>query len=131
MENGGQSELCDAIGTATLAVFPVIPLVPDKPDSFSENEEANVNISLTTAELLEKKSVPSGQPDDVPVVVGYADDGEDEENDDDGEDEEDLDDLDDDEDLDHDWEEVGDEEDDDDLDDLDDDDDEDDDDEDE
>jgi hypothetical protein len=100
----------------------------DQPDSFSENEETNVNISLATAvlsaELLEEKAVPVGpcknvgQPDEVPVVVGQADD----EDEDGEEDEEDVDDLDEDEDqededdeepddegLDYDWEEVGDE----------------------
>ena len=63
-----------------------------------------MNISFTTvvlsAELLEEKVVPMGpcenvgQSDEVPVVVGHADD-EDEE---DEEDEEDVDDLDEDED---------------------------------
>ena len=117
---------------ATLAIFPAIPLQVNliNPKSFSETEEANVSISLTTvvrsAKRLEEKVVPmgprenAGQPDEVPVVVGYADD-EDEEDEDD---EEDVDDLDededqededdeelDDEDLDDDWDEVDDEED--------------------
>ena len=81
-----------------------------------------MNITVTSAvlsaKLLEEKVVPmgqcekAGQPDDVPVVVGYADD-EDEE---DEENKEDVDDLDedeneelDDEGLDYNWEEVGDE----------------------
>ena len=79
-----------------------------------------MNISLTTAvlsaELLEEKVVPmgqcekAGQPDEVPIVVGYADDDDEE----DEEDKEDVDDLDedeelDDEGLDYNWEEVGDE----------------------
>jgi segregation and condensation protein B len=106
---------------------------PDQSTQFhSENEEANVNISLTTvvlsAKLLGEQLVPmgrcesAGQPDEVPTVTGYADD-EDEEDldeDEDEEDEEDVDDLDEDEDqedededdeeLDDDWEEVVDEE---------------------
>jgi segregation and condensation protein B len=85
---------------------------PDQTDSLSENEEANVNISFNTvvppAELLEEQVVP--------VMVGYADD-EDEEKDEDAEDVDDLDDDEDDDDLDdaeldYDWEEVGEEEDD-------------------
>jgi len=67
-----------------------------------------VNIPYSTvvlsAELLEEKVVPMGQPEEIPVVVGYADD-EDEED----EDDEELDD----EDLDHEWEEVVDDDDDD------------------
>jgi ribonuclease E len=93
-------------------------------EHFSVNEEAIVSIFPTVdvlfAELLEEQVVPmilcenAGQPDDVPVVVGYADEDEEDEDE-----EEDLDDLDDDEDeeeddedLDFDWEEVGDEDDD-------------------
>jgi hypothetical protein len=83
----------------------------DQPDSYSENEEANVNIFLTTvvppAELLEEKGVLMDKDASQPDEVGYADD----------EDEEDVDDLDadedqddeDDEDLDYDLEEVPDE----------------------
>lgn len=85
-----------------------------------------MNMSHTTAvlsaELLEEKEVPlgvcenAGQPDGFPVVVGYADD-EDEE--DEEEEDEDLDDLDEDEDdeelddeeLDDDWKEVDDDDD--------------------
>jgi hypothetical protein len=95
---------------------------PDRSTRFhSENEEANVNTFFTTvnlsAELLGEQLVPisscesAGQPDEVPVVVGYADEDEDEE-----EDEEDVDDLDEDEDeeedgedIDYGWEEVADE----------------------
>jgi hypothetical protein len=97
----------------------------------SKKEEANVRISPSTlvlsAKPLEEEAVPTGsyenasQPDRVPVVVGYADnedeEDEEEEFDDDEDEEDDLDDLDDDEDeeddmelddedLDHEWEEV-------------------------
>jgi hypothetical protein len=118
----------------SLAIFPAILLQVNliNPLVSPTNEEANVNISLTavalSAELLEENVVPMGpfenvgQPDEVPVVVGHADD-EDEE---DEEDEEDVDDLDEDEDqededyealddedldedFDDDWEEVTDE----------------------
>jgi segregation and condensation protein B len=96
----------------------------NQPDRFSENEEAKVNISLATvivsAELLGEQLVPMGpcesadRPDEVPVVIGYADDeGEEDEEDvddlDEDEDEEEDDEEEDDEDLDYDWEEVGDE----------------------
>jgi hypothetical protein len=117
----------------------------DQSDSVSENEESNMNISLTTAalsvKLLEENLVPTGpcedegHLDEVPVVVGYADDedyedvddldeDEDQEDEDDegldDEDDEDIDDFDegedqeedeglDDDGLDYDWEEVVDE----------------------
>ena len=74
-----------------------------------------MNTSFTTVvlsgELLGEKAVPMGQcenpgqPDEVPVLVGHADD-EDEEDEEDKEDEDDFDE--DDEDLGYDWEEVGD-----------------------
>ena len=57
-------------------------------------------VDVLSAELLEEQVVPMspcetvGQPDDVPVVVGYADDDEDDEDDEEG----DVDDLDDDDD---------------------------------
>lgn len=93
------------------------PMKPDHPDSFLENEEANVNISLTavvlSVELLEEKVIPmgpcenGGQPDEIPVVVGHADD-EDEEDEDEEDLDEDLDedDEEDEEELDDEWEEV-------------------------
>ncbi len=98
-------------GATTLAIFQAMLLQVNL--SFSENEEANVNISLTTvvlsAELLEEKIGP--------IVVGYADEedvddaDEDQENEDDlDEDEEDEDDEElDEEGLDYEWEEVEDE----------------------
>jgi hypothetical protein len=99
----------------------------DSPDT--KIEEPNVSISLTTivlqAKLLEEEVVPmcpcedAGPLDDLPVVLGYADD-EDEEDE-----EDDVDDLDEDEDqegeddeeldeegLGYEWEEVTDDEDD-------------------
>ena len=57
-------------------------------------------VDVLSAELLEEQAVPmnrcenAGQPDDVAVVVGYADDDEDDEDDEEG----DVDDLDDDDD---------------------------------
>jgi len=103
-------------GAVTLAIFPAIPLQV-RSDNFSKDEEANVNISLSTVvpstELLEERVVPMGQRDGVPVVVGYADD-EDEEDEDDvdhlDDDEDEEDDLDDDEDdFDEDFDEDDDE----------------------
>ena len=93
--DNGQSQECRGLaGAVTLAIFPAIPLQV-RSDNFSKDEEANVNISLSTVvpstELLEERAVPMGQPDGVPVVVGYADD-------EDEEDEDEVDDLDDDED---------------------------------
>jgi hypothetical protein len=74
-----------------------------------------VNLSPTTvvlsAELLEERGVPlgpcenAGQPDHVPVVVGHADDDEEEDDLDEDEDDEELDD----DDLDDDWDEDDDE----------------------
>jgi hypothetical protein len=104
-------------GAATLAIFPAMPLQVNL--SFFEDEEANVNLSLTTvvlsADLLEENVVPMGENAGQPDEVGYAAD-------EDEEDEEDVDDLDedddqededeeelDDEDLDYEWEEVPDE----------------------
>jgi hypothetical protein len=80
--------------------------------SLSRNEESNVSISLSTvvlsAEPLEERTVPMGQPERIPAVVGYADDEgeEDDEDVDDLDDDEDEDDEELDEDLDYDWEEV-------------------------
>ena len=93
-------------------------------DHFSKNKEASVSISATTAvlpaELPEEQVVPmgprenAGQPDDVPVVVAYADDVDEEDDEDDDVDDlddEDLDDEDlDDEDLDDEEDEEEDEE---------------------
>ena len=69
--------------------------------------------AVLSAKLLEEKIGPmgpydnAGQPDEVPFVVGYADE-EDEEAKDEDDDGEDMDDLDDDDEdfLDHDWKEV-------------------------
>jgi hypothetical protein len=118
----------------TLAIFPAIPLrVNFHPNSFSENEDVNVNISRTTvvpsAELLEAKVVSMDpwenavQQDEVPVVVGYEDEDDEDEEYEEDEEEDDLDEDEDEEDendeeldddgLDYDWEEVDEEEDDD------------------
>ena len=53
--------------------------------------KSSLSTVVPSTELLEEIVVPMGQPDGVPVVVGYADD-------EDKEDEDDVDDLDDDED---------------------------------
>ena len=98
------------VAAATLAIFPAIPLQETliNPIVSPKTKEANVNISHTTAvlsaELLEEKVGPmapgenAGQSDEVPAVVGHADD----EDEDDEENEEDEDDLDEDEERDDD-----------------------------
>jgi segregation and condensation protein B len=94
----------------------------------AKTRRKNVNLSRNTiilsTEKLAEKAVPmdpcenAGQPNEVPVVAGYADDDEEEDeeedvddlDEDDEEEDEDDEDLDD-EDLDYDWEEVIDEDD--------------------
>jgi hypothetical protein len=108
---------------------------PDQPDSFSKNEEANVNIfptnSVLPPELPQARALPwglcdhAGSPDSVPVAVRHADDEDEDEEDDLDEDQVDEDQVDedqvdedqvdeeelDDEEVDYEWEEVEDEDD--------------------
>jgi hypothetical protein len=110
---------CDFSGDSVITA-------PAQSDSFSENEDANMNSSITTvvpsARLLEEQAIPmdrrenASQADEIPIVAGNADDEdeEDEEDADDFDDDEDQEDEDeeelDDEGLDYDWKEVADDE---------------------